>query len=201
VNIYKQSDPLSAMYNLYRVSADFAVCNRLKQSHTRLPAERNMHENVHANTNSQHARNDTKALEVLWLLGRREQVRAVNLGQVTERIDKRKCNGADFRLHGSEGGTGKGERDGVGGPESGGHEHEQSVARFELVDDAHEDRGDEREAEPARNDETAVVGDGVGVVGGDCGADECDGVDGDGHVLCLDSGCVAESVDEGGVEV
>jgi hypothetical protein len=160
-----------------------------------------MHENVNANTNSQHARNDTKTLEVLWLLSRREQVRAVNLCKVAERVDKRKCNGTDFRLHGSEGCTGKGERDGVGGPETGGHEHEQCVARFELVDDAHEDRGYQRKAQPARNDETAVVGDGVGVVGGDCGADECDGVDGDGHVLGLDGGFVTESVDKGGVEV
>jgi hypothetical protein len=46
-----------------------------------------------------------------------------------------------------------------------------------------------------------VVGDGVGEVGGDGGADECDGVYGDCHVLCLDGRGVAEAVDEGGIEV
>lgn len=41
----------------------------------------------------------------------------------------------------------------------------------------------------------------IGEESRDKGADECDRVDGDGHVLCLDSIRVAQTVDEGRVEV
>jgi hypothetical protein len=59
------------------------------------------------------------------------------------------------------------------------------------LDGADEDRGDEREGEPSRDDEAAMLGDLVGEVTSYSGAHEGDGVDGDGHVLGLDGGGVA----------
>lgn len=44
-------------------------------------------------------------------------------------------------------------------------------------------------------------GDGVGKVCGHCRADECDSVDGNGHVLGGDGVFVAEAIDERGIEV
>jgi len=46
-----------------------------------------------------------------------------------------------------------------------------------------------------------VLGDLVGEVAGYGSAHEGDGVDGDRHVLGLNGGCVAKTVDEGGIEV
>lgn len=46
-----------------------------------------------------------------------------------------------------------------------------------------------------------MLRDAVGEVARDRGADEGDSVDGDGHVLGLDGGGVAEAINESGVEI
>lgn len=169
--------------------------------HPKRPPSLHMHDNIHHNAESQHPRDDAKAEQILWLVVRREEIRAVDLREIPERVDERQRYTAHLGLHVAEGGAGVGQRDGVGGPQAGRHEDEERVARGEVVDDANEDGGYEGEAEPAGDDQAAVVGHTVGEDGGDGCADEGDGVDGDGHVLGLDGGGVAEAVDEGGVEV
>jgi hypothetical protein len=160
-----------------------------------------MHDNVHYNTKAQHPRDDAKAQEILGLVVGREKIRAVDLRKVSECVDKRERYTAYLGLHVAKGSSSVRERDGVGSPQTGGHEDEEHVACGEVVDDADEDRGYEGEAEPAGDDKAAVVGDAIGEDGSDGGAHEGYGVDGDGHILRLDCGGVAEAVDEGRVEV
>lgn len=123
------------------------------------------------------------------------------MGEITKCIDKSNGNGSDFRLHGAESCAGIREGRGVGGPEAGGHEHEENIACGEVVDDADQDGGYEGKGEPAGDDEAAVIRDGVGEISGDGCTDKGDGVDRHSHVLGCDSICVAKAIDEGGVEV
>ena len=166
-----------------------------------LPPSKHMHNNINHDTESQHARDNSKAHEILWLVVCREEIRSIDLCQVAHSVDERQCDTPDIGIHGAECSACERQRDGVGSPQAGGHEDEEDVAGGEVVDGADEDGGDEGEGEPGGDDDTAVLGDAVGEVAGYGGANEGDGVDGDGHVLGLDGGGVAETVDERGVEV
>ena len=160
-----------------------------------------MHQNVHANTETQHSRDDAKAHKILRRIVAREQVSTVDLCKVAQSIDQRQRNSSHFRVKVTKRRTCIRQRGGVGSPESGGHKNQENVAGGEVVDCADEDGCDERECEPASNDQTPVLRDLISENASNGCADEGHGVDGDRHVLGLDGAGVAEALDEGGVEV
>lgn len=55
-----------------------------------------MHKHIHASTETKHSRDNTKAHEILWLVGSREQVGAVDLSEVAHGVDESERYGADF---------------------------------------------------------------------------------------------------------
>lgn len=96
-----------------------------------------MHARINTNPNPQHPRNNTKSHEILRRIVLRKQIRAVYLRQITQCIDQRQGNSADFRIHGPKRRRRKAQRYGVGCPEACGHEDEQDVPRDKVVDCAY----------------------------------------------------------------
>lgn len=159
-----------------------------------------MHADVRNNAREAHDRDDSEAHDVLGGVAVREQVRAVDLGQVAHGVDEGKRDTPDLVGHGHEVDRGVGQGQGVGGPEAGGHDDEQGVPRGVSVDGADDDGADHGHGHPASQDQAAKMRVLVGEEAGDGGEDEGDTKDGDRHVLGVARG-VAETLDESRVEV
>jgi hypothetical protein len=186
----------------YQISLPSSSClASLKPTKTLLPTHSNVHENIDASAESEHAGNDAKSHQVLRLVLCREQIRTVDLRQVAHSIDKCQRNGSDLRLHITKRRACETERQRIRRPETSGHKHQQHISRREVEDDAYADSCDERKGEPRGNQQTAVVRHTVRKVCCDGCTDERNGVDGRGHVLRLHAVGEAQSGHEGGVEV
>lgn len=155
---------------------------------------------IRNNTSEAQTADDAEAHEVLGLIVKWEQIRAVDLSKVTHGVDKGERDGPDLVGHGRESDGRVGQRETVGRPETGGHDDEERISGCEVVDGADNNGADHGNGHPRAEHDTAPLGVAVGEETRDSGADEGDAEDGDGHILS--SGLlVAETVDKGRVEV
>lgn len=177
-----------------------------------------MHGSINKNPHPQHPRNNPKAHEVLRRIILRKQIRAIYLRQITQCVDQRQRHSAHLCIHAPKCRGRKAQRNGVGCPQSCGHEDEQDVSREEVVDCADCDGHCHGEGEPGGDDNTPGIGEFIGEETCYSGADEGYGIDGDldgdladykyshgdiayGHVLRLDRVAVAQASDERWIEV
>lgn len=116
-----------------------------------------MRADVHAHADDAHGADDREPHDVPRPVRAREQVGAVDLGEVAERVDQRQRHGARARRLPPERRRRVGQGEGVGGPEARGHENEQDVARGEVGEDGHGDGCRGCEGQPAGDGEAAVM--------------------------------------------
>lgn len=162
--------------------------------------ELNLQNEVRNDTRETQAADDTEAHEILWRINIREQVRPVDLRQITHRVNNSQANTPDLLIHRAKCRRSIRQRQRIRRPQSASHDNEQRVPRVEVVHGAGDDTADHGDGHPHRQGEAAVLRDAVHEDGVEEGADKGGDVDRHRHVL-RHGARVAEALDQRRVEV